>query len=181
LNSRATHGNTLVMRRSACPGHSQGCNLGCSSTRLQGSELRASFCAPAFRRLGAPEDLEWERVLGRSPVAAHAVSCRFGSRVRAWLAIEGSVGCSAPGRPRLTARASRSVISWVKRLTKTERLRKSLFTAATGRRAVEQPPQPGVPLAKGIRPDGSRGSRCANAPRARCRAASRSSPGSLRH
>ena len=59
------------------------------SMRLRGSELRPSFCAPAFRRLGAPEDLGWERVLGRSPVAAHAVSCRFGSRVRAWLAIEG--------------------------------------------------------------------------------------------
>src|SRR5580700_1157433 len=38
---------------------------------------------------------------------------------------------------------SRSVTSWVQRLTKTERLRQSLFTAATGRRAVEHPPQPG--------------------------------------
>src|ERR1700722_3620306 len=41
-----------------------------------------------------------------------------------------------------------------RRLTKTERLRKSLFTAATGRRAVEHPPPAGVPLAKGIRPLG---------------------------
>jgi hypothetical protein len=45
-------------------------------------------------------------------------------------------------------------VHWVKRLTKSERLRKSLLTAATGRRAVEHPPPAGVPLAKGIRPLG---------------------------
>ena len=36
------------------------------------------------------------------------------------------------------------------RLTKTERLRKSLFTAAAGRRAVEHPPQPGFHWRRGF-------------------------------
>src|SRR5580704_8254606 len=40
------------------------------------------------------------------------------------------------------------------RLTKAGRLRKSWFTAATGRRAVEHPPRPGFHSAKGIRPLG---------------------------
>jgi hypothetical protein len=49
---------------------------------------------------------------------------RFGSRVRAWLAIE-----VRWATPRLAVRASLpalpAVITWVKRLTKTKRLRKS--------------------------------------------------------
>src|SRR3984957_8633664 len=45
---------------------------------------------------------------------------------------------------------SRSVIAWVKRLTTTGRLRESLFTAATGRRAVEHPPQPGFHWRRGF-------------------------------
>jgi hypothetical protein len=67
----------------------------------------------------------------------------------------------APGlRPRwaialLVVRASLpgtscSVISWVKRLTKTGGLRKSLFTAATGRRAVGHPPQSGFHWRRGF-------------------------------
>jgi hypothetical protein len=45
---------------------------------------------------------------------------------------------------------ARSLISRVKRLTRTERLSKSLFTAATGRRAVEHPPQPGFYWRRGF-------------------------------
>src|SRR3984957_16703477 len=45
---------------------------------------------------------------------------------------------------------SRSVIAWVKRLTTTGRLRESLFTAATGLRAVEHPPQPGFHWRRGF-------------------------------
>ena len=76
--------------------------------------------------------------------------CRFGSRIPAGLAIEVRwtvallvVRVSLPG-------TSRGVISRVKRLTKTERLRKSLFTAATGRRAVEHPPQSGFHWRRGF-------------------------------
>jgi hypothetical protein len=53
------------------------------------------------------------------------------------------VPASELGGPAVNTGTSRSVISWVKRLTKTERLRKSMSTAATGRRAVEHPPQSG--------------------------------------
>jgi hypothetical protein len=55
-------------------------------------------------------------------------------------------GCHSRSRDRA---ASRNVISWVERLTKTERLRESLFTAATGRRAVEHPPQSGFHRRRG--------------------------------
>jgi hypothetical protein len=100
--------------------------------------------------VGASEDLEWVRVLGQSPVAAYAVS----SRIRVahpgglvievrWAAALLVVRASLPG-------TSRSVILRVKRLTKTERLRKSLFTAATGRRAVEHPPQSGFRWRRGF-------------------------------
>src|ERR1700742_2483886 len=120
-------------------------------------------------------------------------------------------------RDRVEARLR--IISWVRRLTRTGSLGKSLFPAATGRRAVERPPQPGFHERRGVAlsvvsvtshlptprrwgtrvsreglvhdqgrqfqegcpapcrgdraalhrgADGSRGSRCANAPRARC-------------
>ena len=231
LNSRATHGNPLVMRRSAYPGHSQGCNLGCSSTRLQGSELRPSVCAPAFRRLGAPEDLEWERVWDGRPsprmrsVADLGRASGLGSRSKVrWAAALLVVRASLPALPQCHL---------VGEALDEDRASQEEFVHGGDRSPSCGTAAPaGVPLAKGIRPlgrqchrpssdtaslgdegvkgrlvhdqgrqlqegcpaprrgdwsalhrsaDGSRGSRCANAPRARCRAASRSSPGSLRH
>src|ERR1022692_1565673 len=112
--------------------------------------LTAVVMCAACRRLGAPEDLESERVLGRSPVAAYAVSSRIRVAHPGWARDRSSAGCIAPGCLRLAAGTSRSVISWLSRLTKTERLRKSTFTAATGRRAVEHPPQSGFRWRRGF-------------------------------
>ena len=220
LNSRATHGNTLVMRRSAYPGHSQGCNLGCSSTRLQGSELRVEaiiLCA-RFRRSGAPEDLEWERVLGRSPVAAYAVPAdsgrasglgsrsRFGGLQRSWSSaphcrhfpqchlvgealdedrasqeefVHGgdrspSCGTSAPaGVP--SAKGIRPLGRQCHRpSSNTASLGdegvKGRLVHDQGRQLQEGCPAPrrGDWAALHRSADGSRGSRCADAPRARC-------------
>src|ERR1035438_1362132 len=109
---------------------------------------RSVACVPAVG--GAPEDLEWERVLGRSPVAAYAVRRPIRVAHPGWARDRSSVGCITPGCPRLAAGISRSVISWVKRLTKTERLRKSMFAAATGRRAVEHPPRSGFYWRRGF-------------------------------
>src|ERR1022692_3302232 len=88
----------------------------------------AVMCAPA-RRLGAPEDLESERVLGRSPVAAYAVSSRIRVAHPGWARDRSSADCIAPGRPCLTADTSRSVISWLNRLTQAERRRTRLLGA----------------------------------------------------
>ena len=66
----------------------------------------------------------------------------------------GSVGCSAPGHPRHTADTSRSVISRVNRLTKAESVRKSLSTAAAGRRAIRAAPRSGALGRRRSRPSG---------------------------
>src|SRR5579863_24035 len=62
----------------------------------------------------------------------------------------GRAGSYLPTR-RGTSSASSRTATPDRRLTTAARLRQSLITAATGRRAVEHPPQPGVPLAKEIR------------------------------
>jgi hypothetical protein len=76
----------------------------------------------------------------------------LGSRILGSQSCGVGPGCllSVFRRPRLTAGTSRSVMSWVNRLTKTEHLRKSWFPAATGRRAVEHPPQPGFRRRRGF-------------------------------
>ena len=149
-----------------------------------------------------------------------------------WARDRSSVGCSAPGRPRLTARHFPQC-HLVGEALDEDRASQEEFVHGGDRSPSCGTSAPvGVPLAKGIRPlgrqchrpssdtaslgdegakgmlvhdqrrqlqegcpaprrgdwaalhrsaDRSRGSRCADAPRARCRAASRSSPGSPRH
>ena len=96
-------------------------------------------------RPGARERVEMEFAFAALPVRV----TRPG-----WARDRGSVGCSAPGRSRLTAGTSRSVISWVKRLTNPERLRKSLFHGGDRSPSCGTSAPVGVPLAKGIRPLG---------------------------
>jgi NAD(P)-dependent dehydrogenase (short-subunit alcohol dehydrogenase family) len=93
--------------------------------------------------------------------AYRATKAPLSSLTRSWAAEFSPAGVPVNsligGRPDTVVAAtgtSRSVISWVQCLTKTERLGKSLFTAATGRRAVEHRAPVRFPLAKGIRPLG---------------------------
>ena len=124
---------------------------GLRSRRLSGSRsFRARRMSVSGRRGNAPGILSGNGFLGRSPVAAYAVRWPIRVARPGWARDRRSVGFRAPGRLRLTAGTSRSVIWWMKRLTKTGRLRQGLFTAATGRRAVEHLPQPGFHWRRGF-------------------------------